>query len=307
MQNAAKTIGIGRDVYEIKLSDCDVHAEGREILAKCLLLDITDKNAVAEMLEKSAALVDRAFGNGTMRRIADGKPVGFGDVLAVINPLVDECGRRYEGYVAREYLPKESAEPLSAFSLSGAGSFPTACRADGREYKIRCDHRTILRIFRMLGDPEIADNDKPILLKKMFFDGPVPNGADEIFQRFVSMGRERGEPGGERDFDYEQDASEIYSAFVKEYGIDLIEGEPLHWWRFCALLEGVFCGENALSSKVRMRHIDDNKTKRESALSRQKKAVKLKRNIGRTEEAIGDELRERLLRGEPINDLIKGG
>ena len=207
----------------------------------------------------------------------------------------------------REYLPRESADAMPVFSLSGVGGFPMAYNADGKAYKINSDHRTILRIFRMLADPEIADNDKPILLKKMFFAGPVPRGADDFFQQFVSMGRERGEPGGERDFDYEQDACEIYSAFIKEYGIDLINGEPLHWWQFCALLEGLFSTENAISSKVHMRHIDDNKTKRENALARHKRAVKLKNKVGRTEEAIGDELRARLLRGEPINDLIKGG
>lgn len=42
----------------------------------------------------------------------------------------------------------------------------------------------------------------------------------------------------ERILDYEIDSDYIYSAFLGQYGIDLLETE-MHWHKFCALLHGV--------------------------------------------------------------------
>lgn len=39
--------------------------------------------------------------------------------------------------------------------------------------------------------------------------------------------------------DYELDADLIYSAFLGQYGIDLVDVEYLHWHKFLALLAGV--------------------------------------------------------------------
>jgi hypothetical protein len=39
--------------------------------------------------------------------------------------------------------------------------------------------------------------------------------------------------------DYELDAGLIYSAFLGQYGIDLMEVEELHWYKFLALLKGL--------------------------------------------------------------------
>jgi hypothetical protein len=40
-------------------------------------------------------------------------------------------------------------------------------------------------------------------------------------------------------FDYELDGDYIYSAFISQYGIDLIEIEELHWHKFLALFRGL--------------------------------------------------------------------
>ena len=39
--------------------------------------------------------------------------------------------------------------------------------------------------------------------------------------------------------DYEMDSDYIYSAFLGQYGIDLVEVEELHWHKFLALLKGL--------------------------------------------------------------------
>lgn len=169
---------------------------------------------------------------------------------------------------------------------------------------IYTDFRVILRTLRMLADPEITDVDKPALLRKMFFKDDSPQDADAAFAWFLRMGSAGTVSGGERDFDYEQDASEIYSAFRQVYGIDLLAA-PLHWWQFSALLNGLFATENALSSKVRLRHIDDSEGKRQAAIAWGKEAARLKEPISQSDAAFEKRISERLKNGLPISDLME--
>lgn len=48
--------------------------------------------------------------------------------------------------------------------------------------------------------------------------------------------------------DYEIDSDYIYSAFLGQYGIDLVEVEELHWHKFLALLKGL--KEDEMISKI---------------------------------------------------------
>lgn len=193
---------------------------------------------------------------------------------------------------------------MNKFSLSSFHGLPAAVEENGRKYAINTDYRVILRIFRMLSDPEVPNEDKPWLLRKMFFAGAIPREADKYFSWFVGMGREEMPGSGKRDFDYEQDAVEIYSAFLQTYGVDLLETD-LHWWKFLPMLEGVFSGDNALSNKIRIRHVDDGENERKNALGRQKMAVALTEAVGRREANINELLMERLQKGQPIGDLLR--
>ncbi len=194
---------------------------------------------------------------------------------------------------------------MRKFSLSSLDELPESVAENGEEFAVNSDFRVILRIFRMLGDPEVNEEDKPCILRRLFYIGRKPDKAEDGFEWFISCGREKGEPGGERDFDYEQDAAEIYSAFRQVYGIDLMDVEKLHWWRFLPMLEGLFCCENALSNKVRLRHADDGQGQRKAALERQKRAVRLRESMSRSEAALEEELQERLKKGLPVADLLR--
>lgn len=193
---------------------------------------------------------------------------------------------------------------MRKFSLSAAYALPESVQEQGRSYPIQTDFRVILRIFRMLADPEVSDRDKPLLLRAMFFKGECPNGAESAFEWFVRCGADGDEPpSGERDFDYEQDAQEIYSAFYQVYRIDLMRVQ-MHWWTFSALLGGVFASENALSNKIRLRHIDDSEAQRKNSLERQKRAVRIRQRVSRSEAALEEQIRQRLEKGLPIDDLM---
>ena len=192
---------------------------------------------------------------------------------------------------------------MNRFSLSSLHALPNTVQIDGCSYPIHTDFRVILRIFRMLADAEIAAEDKQMLLRAMFFKGEYPADAERGFEWFVRCGEETNEAPCEKDFDYEQDAREIYSAFRQMYGIDLL-CEKLHWWVFSALLGGVFAGENALTNKIRLRHMDDSEQQRKMSLDRQKRAVMLRQTVSRRDAALEEQIRQRLQKGLPIDDLM---
>lgn len=194
---------------------------------------------------------------------------------------------------------------MNIFSLSNPEPLPT--KHNG--FALNTGHRTILRIIRMLRDPEIAEKDRPAILSRMFFaDGKRPgkSGALMIFGWFVTCGNtDRNEATEDaRDMDYEQDAQEIYSAFRQVYGIDLMETE-LHWWQFSALLSGCFACDNALSAKVRLRHADDSDSKRKAATERAKRAVQLNELHSRTDIELHDQLQNALKSGGDISGIIE--
>lgn len=127
------------------------------------------------------------------------------------------------------------------FSLSRTKkkALPDTVEVDGSVYDIRPGFRNILKILRLQNDPDVLDGHKAELLRRWFFDGEAPEAWAEAFGHFVRAGDEPELPAGERDFDYEFDAPEIYASFRQLYGIDLMD-EDLHWWQFRALLGGCF-------------------------------------------------------------------
>lgn len=60
----------------------------------------------------------------------------------------------------------------------------------------------------------------------------------EFFYEKKEIPRPTGDSDGTRTIDYEIDADLIYSAFMEQYGIDLVS-TPLHWHKVRALLEGL--------------------------------------------------------------------
>lgn len=109
---------------------------------------------------------------------------------------------------------------MTDFTLSSVKSkaLPSTITVDGSAFEINSSYRTILKIFRMLDDPEILDGHKSALLCKWFFPQEVPDSWEAAFKRFVNGGPERDAGTGKKDIDYEFDAPEIYLSL----------GEPIH-------------------------------------------------------------------------------
>ena len=140
-------------------------------------------------------------------------------------------------------------------SASRAKALPGTVTVSGSTVEISTGFRTMLKILRMLDDPEVLDGHRNALLCKWFFPDGAPEGWEEAFGSFLRCGDE-AEPGGEkRELDYEFDAPEIYSSFMQLYGIDLFETD-MHWWKFRALLTGCCACPCALSEKLKLRSLD---------------------------------------------------
>lgn len=178
-------------------------------------------------------------------------------------------------------------------------TYPEEVAAGGFIYHINADFRNILRICEMIDDENIPDNKKINKLKEWFFEYDAPEyGIVEIFVDFFSTGMGMGDikiskeyaftAGEEQQFCYNFDAKEIYAGFLSEYGIDLIEADFLHWYKFRVLLDNL-SPESAFKRKVELRFMDLNNLtagngRKFAELARAKEAVQLPERKNKTNE-----------------------
>ena len=91
--------------FEVRMSDGDVYAAGRGVVAECAQLRVDDPWAVRIAIERICGVIDSALGDGAMLKIAQGKPVSLAFALKVFNAIVESCAARYQAYIRQEYLP----------------------------------------------------------------------------------------------------------------------------------------------------------------------------------------------------------
>ena len=119
---------------------------------------------------------------------------------------------------------------------------PNAVVIDGRTYPLRTDFRAGIEYQRELNSGNAAVSS----LFSIFYQ-ETPDNVEEGLEAINRFYRRVDEPvpeskdGGHGPiaYDFLADADAICAAFQREYGIDLTTAE-MHWWRFMALLEGLF-------------------------------------------------------------------
>lgn len=117
----------------------------------------------------------------------------------------------------------------------------------GKPYRLRTAFRRVLQCFRVMSDDLLDDMDKiglclSLLLRPVSHlrAARLPAASrirlfEAIFQEYVDT--EGKKTGGEKAFDFDQDAGYIYAAFAQCYGLDLLgRDRGLHWWKFVQLL-----------------------------------------------------------------------
>lgn len=145
---------------------------------------------------------------------------------------------------------------------------PVALEVNGKKYPVQTDFRKVLeyesRMKKGASDIEIVS-----AVDEMFNHEDeiitVHNFSDAVSRLnwFVSCGETKAKrlPGaalginGNKPFDFEVDGALIYSAFIQTYGIDLLDTEYMHWWKFNALLADV-SKDSRFSKVMEYRTID---------------------------------------------------
>lgn len=171
--------------------------------------------------------------------------------------------------------------------------YPEFLEVDGIEYEIDSDYRTAIRCFEIVDDEEISDEERALAVIYLIY-GFIPTKNIELFLRkaklFLECGKDHQETNNEEpDMDLSQDIRYIVASFKSDYGIDLSKNEPLHFWLFMDLIEGLT--ENSILNRVRYIRAKDlsevSDTKEREKLILAKKSVSLKKRTKKmTEEQI---------------------
>lgn len=129
---------------------------------------------------------------------------------------------------------------------------PCYVEIGGKKYEIITDFREWIRFLDMIKS-ELSPRDKFECIMDMFVNERplIKDSGDfskitDAFKSFLSMEKlslpksrgavSKGAGTGSGNISYTYDAVYIIPAFKRDYGIDLIEIEYLHWWKFYMLL-----------------------------------------------------------------------
>lgn len=191
-------------------------------------------------------------------------------------------------------------------------SLPRSICIHGKDCAIRWDHRTAILYEMMMLDNEVPPEEKPILALRLFYP-IIPEDwkeALEGIQWFYRCGndeQEKKKRGGkskqDRIYSFEYDATHIYSAFLSQYNIDLVEVNGLHWWKFRALFQGL--NEDCNLCKIMgYRAIDINEVGKEQKEFYRKMKEQYKIPLSRNEQEKQDAIEQALLNGGDLTGLL---
>lgn len=176
--------------------------------------------------------------------------------------------------------------------------------ADGTVYSVDADFRTVLRCIRVCTDPDVEAKDALYMLMMWFFKGVLVPNATALFSGFIDSGIE--DDGDPAKMDFEQDADAIYSSFMMDYGIDLLDVPFLHWKKFQALLSGL-SDKTALQCRMQLRDLDTSNLKGKDKMKAEKakRRVQLIERMSAEEEALCEELEKALSEGRDPSAVLK--
>lgn len=118
-------------------------------------------------------------------------------------------------------------------------TLPNTITVAGREYLLNTDFRLWLRFIRDVNESMKTHSDFDVTY---LFADVMPSYIDAgLLIRWAQPPRELPREIEKSDviaFDFDIDADLIYSAFMQQYGIDLVDTD-MHWYKFLALMQGL--------------------------------------------------------------------
>lgn len=139
---------------------------------------------------------------------------------------------------------------------------PTSVMISGKPVRIRTDFRDYISLLDMLKDKDIKPVDKLLILSEYFLDDiEMSQAAIGALCDFMSADFSEGEAsqagtGKQKNlFSFSIDFPYILSAFLRDYGIDLINIKYMHWWKFRMLFDGL-SEDNEIKKRIMYRGIN---------------------------------------------------
>ena len=121
---------------------------------------------------------------------------------------------------------------------------------NGKKIKLNISFDTVLKMYDIFKDGILLEQEKAQFALALLVKGskiPDFKVLDIIFKEQIETFQRQSSRNQLRVVDFKQDSSYIYSSFLMDYGIDLIEQQgKLHWQKFISLFQG-------LSEKTKIR------------------------------------------------------
>lgn len=187
---------------------------------------------------------------------------------------------------------------MNSISLSKKNPLPTSIEINGKQYACNPDFRAILRIFRLLDDPEVEERHKYCKIVEWFYPEetpPIVEGVRAFFD-FIRVIEQKHDPDAAA-IDYEFDADVIFASFWHQYGINLLE-TSMHWYVFTALMHGL-AEDTALCERLRLRKLDTSHLK-----GKAKHSAEIAKQNAQPRKAVSDQERDRQ---EKLMDALRSG
>ena len=205
--------------------------------------------------------------------------------------------------------------------LDGA---PKVVTIGGVEHPINWGFRTSILFELLVQSDELSDKDKIRQALELYYGEELrripPYEMKEALDAalwFYACGKipdpktyeggsDDDDGDAKRAYSFEYDAAYIYAAFMSQYGIDIVEVEGLHWWKFRAMFEGLKDDEKIVKIMGYRTAKTTGMTKEQKAFySKMQRLYALPRSKKETEQQ--DALIAALQSGGDISKLLDGG
>ena len=143
-------------------------------------------------------------------------------------------------------------------------------------YPLNTDFKVWLKINEIMNSDFLSDSEKALSIIPLGYKNALPPCMEDALSGiidFYSMFAKKTGHSKKEIFSFSEDAPFIYSAFYKEYKIDLFEAN-MHWWKFKALFDSL--GEDNMFGRVikyRTINLSDIKDKNLKAFYRKMKSL----------------------------------
>ena len=125
------------------------------------------------------------------------------------------------------------------------GDLPQKLTVGGREYNIRSDFRSVLRIIAAYGDDELSDAEKVyVCLRQLYKDFSEMPGKDyaEAYEQaswFLACGQPASSHETRKTVDWTKDEPLIFAAVNKVAGQETRLTQYMHWWTFMGFFQSI--------------------------------------------------------------------